>query len=76
MAFFDETNTREDKTHEFSAMASDIGLQPGRWPVDIYTSLGNGSTTVQVGRKYHKGELVSVLYKQSLGCIKIEVFND
>ena len=55
----------------FVAEASDLGLPPGVWPDAFTTDLGNGQRLVRVDLDDGRG-----LYRQSLGCIELAIYND
>lgn len=72
----DNTSRDNDQLPKYVAFASDIGIAPGHFPNTIDTNLGNGLQFVAVGHDVEKDELLSVSYKQGLGCVTLLVFND
>lgn len=70
-------NAAEAEPHIFVAFASDLGLPPGEWPLTLTTNLGNEQPLTRTSKKVGpNGDLVSVTYRQQLGCIALRVFND
>jgi hypothetical protein len=67
---------KERKQYHFIAEASDLGLAPGDWPVQLQTTVGNGMPFVFVRECRHDDELAYVEYAQIAGCITLKVFND
>lgn len=61
----------EQKLHHFFAEASELGIQPGQVPTRLTTDLGNGNDFLLIDYSDHRFE-----YTQSLGCIKLTVWND
>lgn len=64
-------NVHEYQLHTFSAEASELGWAPGHWPLSIDTDLGNGCPFLLIGRDEYVAR-----YRQSNGCITLDVFND
>ena len=63
--------------HRYGAEASSIGLEPGQWPPSLPTTLGNGQPFVRTAPRYdEQGDLLSVTYRQAMGCISLSVLND
>ena len=69
------THITEDHVEEnvltYTAFASELGWHPGIVPVALTTSLGNGKylTLESSDEEVFK-------YKQLLGCIELQVYND
>lgn len=63
--------------HEFIAEASELGWPPGKWPESAATNLGN-TMPFRLTRleKTPDGEVMYAKYFQTLGCIRLTVFND
>lgn len=70
-------NCTEDKLHEFTTEASDIGLPPCQWPELIPTDIGNKQPFIL--RRIDRdggGDVVCAVYQQSCGCAWLYVYND
>lgn len=61
----------EVEVGKFAADASELGWPPGHWPAHVDTTLGNGQRLVRASLTD-----VGAIYKQELGCIEVQVFND
>lgn len=70
-AMIDSGVVVERAVHQFYADASDLGVPPGPYPQSLSTNLGNGQPFVL--QRYVPG---AGLYKQSMGCITLHMFND
>jgi hypothetical protein len=67
----------EVEPHFFVTEASDLGLRPGEWPVKIQTEVGNGQSLVRASKKVDaEGDLLWVTYVQTLGCVRVRIYND
>jgi len=66
-------NAMELEVHRFGIDASDLGIRPGAaYPKTLPTNLGNGQSFL-----FHKFDGNGIaLYRQELGCLTLEVFND
>lgn len=63
--------------HRFCVEASSIGIRAGQpWPRTIETELGNGQPFTAFEVESNEDGLVSISYRQALGCIDLTVFND
>jgi hypothetical protein len=62
----------------YSAEASELGLPPGQWPQQIVVlGLGNGLPFRPAKVVYDdSGEFGGLMYRQSMGCLNLTVFND
>lgn len=79
--FIDREQIDEYEVHQFSAFASDVGLTAKYihtfgWPRRIDTNAGNGQPLMLQRMDVRDGDLQSVNYRQSLGCITLCIFND
>lgn len=70
--FVRSIDVAEFEHHKFVQEASTLGLPPGRWPLSIATSMGNGQPFVAA----RVGEGGVRIYRQALGCIELHVLND
>lgn len=66
-----DKNATEVKVHEWAIDASDLRLPPGVVPPSLNTTLGNQQPFLLI---YHGSD--RFLYRQSMGCIGLVVFND
>lgn len=62
--------------HKFSADASTLGFPVGQWPESIGTDMGNGQPFVRSHNEIADGDLLWVTYRQSLGILSLQIFND
>lgn len=67
----DRDQAMETKLHTFSAFASDLGMQPGYFPDEIETNIGNGEPFIRI-----RLDSIGGAYKQRLGCAFLTIFND
>jgi len=71
----------EVEPHVFVCEASSLyeiypGFQTG-WPIQVWTTLGNGLPLRRVSKKVDaEGDTLYVRYQQQNGCITLKVFND
>jgi len=72
----DETNANEANVYNWSAWASDLGIKPGQWPVQLDTTLGSGMPFIARRKEERDGDLLSVTYHQANGCLSLKVYND
>jgi hypothetical protein len=66
----------ESSIHHFTCFASDVEQFRKGFPPRVETTLGNGQPFVGWKRNVKDGDLQYVVYKQALGCITLQVFND
>lgn len=67
----------ETEPHKFCTEASDLGLRPGEWPQTLHApDLGNGLPLTLDHAEEKDGDLLWIDYRQSLGIIRLRVFND
>ena len=66
----------EASPHHFTVEASSLGLKPGQWPTTFNTKWGNGQPFKLLCSRQLNGEVMSVVYMQSAGCVFLEIFND
>lgn len=66
-----ENNAQPTALYQWCAFASDLNLVPGQWPTVLPTNLGNGNN-------FYISEVTDgvTVYKQSLGCLVLRVYND
>lgn len=76
MAQVTKDNASEHQVHEWIAEASDLGLRPGQWPVELTTDLGNGLPFIREWLGRDDEEVARVIYRQANGCIQLTVLND
>ena len=69
-------NCSESEPHFFITEASSLQLQPGNWPSQLATTMGNGMPFLRTKIVEGNGELLAVIYRQANGCLSLEVFND
>lgn len=76
---FNELTPHEHfRLRSYSTEASDLGWSAGQeWPLELTVpGLGNGQPFVARERIDNHGEFGGVIYRQSMGCLSITVFND
>lgn len=66
-----EHNAQPTALYQWSTEASELGLAPGEWPTVMPTNLGNGQNFY-----IHEVTEYVAVYKQSLGCLTLRVYND
>lgn len=75
--FVSQSVLAEFKQNHYVAEASDLGLRPGLWPTKLHTDIDNGLPLLQDKAVYSaEGTLVSVIYRQHLGIVRVEIYND
>lgn len=65
----------EHSIHNWFAFASDIGIRAGQWPEKLETTLGNKMPFIRTSKRVKEGDLLSVVYYQGNGCLRLEIFN-
>jgi hypothetical protein len=66
-----------ENPHYYTADASDLGLEPGRFPREIPTDMGNRKPFVMVSHMMSDdGQIEAVLYRQMHGELELDVIND
>lgn len=73
----DQLTARPGSMYDWVTFASDLGLTVGQWPGKFHTDLGNGLPLLRDKSTYndHRG-LVSTVYRQYLGVVTVEIYND
>ena len=75
------SNSTDQTMNNLSAFASDLGLEPGEWPKEIPTDLGNGqpfmkSEPALCSRIYREDDVACTMYYQLFGSLKVVIYND
>ena len=73
---YDTPFVTETNTHHFTCFASDVEVFRKGFPRVVTTMLGNGQPFVATRKLVRDGDLKYVVYRQQLGCIELQVFND
>ena len=68
----------EYEPHHFSAEASDLQWEAGRFPLAVRTDLGNKLPlyAAHIEKRLSDDQLLWIDYSQELGRINVRVFND
>lgn len=66
---------QEWQLHSFSADASELGLQPGNFPEEMQTSMGNGNVFIKTKENKVGWNITYADYTQLWGNITLRVFN-